>query len=63
MATVLGTYGWALLVEHEAGLRVDSVVQAVVIASALGRVQRLFDRTDRLSACVVLPCAAAAGTG
>ncbi|MFE4698217.1 FUSC family protein [Streptomyces sp. NPDC056738] len=62
MATVLGTYGWALLVEHEAGLRVDSVVQAVVIASALGRVQRLFDRTDRLVACAVLPCAAAAGT-
>ncbi|MFF3405079.1 FUSC family protein [Streptomyces sp. NPDC002742] len=61
MATVLGTYGWALLVEHEAGLRVDSVVRAVVIASALGRVQRLFDRADRLSACVVLPCAAAAG--
>ncbi|MFJ6836957.1 FUSC family protein [Streptomyces sp. NPDC091209] len=61
MATVLGTYGWALLVEHEAGLHVDSVVQAVVIASALGRVQRLFDRTDRLVACVVLPCAAAAG--
>ncbi|MFF4535215.1 FUSC family protein [Streptomyces aureus] len=62
MAMVLGTYGLALLVEHEAGLRVDSVVQAVVIASALGRVQRLFDRTDRLLACVVLPCAAAAGT-
>ncbi|MEU0430264.1 FUSC family protein [Streptomyces sp. NPDC006290] len=62
MATVLGTYGWALLVEHEAGLHVDSVVQAVVIASALGRAQRLFDRTDRLLACVVLPCAAAAGT-
>ncbi|MFI0960530.1 FUSC family protein [Streptomyces sp. NPDC021080] len=62
MATVLGTYGLALLVEHEAGLHVDSVVQAVVIASALGRVQRLFDRTDRLLACVVLPCAAAAGT-
>ncbi|MFF3446365.1 FUSC family protein [Streptomyces sp. NPDC002667] len=61
MATVLGAYGLALLVEHEAGLRVDSVVQAVVIASALGRVQRLFDRTDRLVACVVLPGAAAAG--
>ncbi|WP_339133854.1 FUSC family protein [Streptomyces sp. f51] len=61
MATVLGVYGLALLVEHEAGLRVDSVVRAVVIASALGRVQRLFDRTDRLVACVVLPGAAAAG--
>ncbi|MFC4508010.1 FUSC family protein [Streptomyces vulcanius] len=62
MATVLGAYGWALFVEHEAGLRVDSVVQAVVVASALGRVQRAFDRTDRLVACAVLPCAAAGGT-
>lgn len=62
MATVLGTYGWALFVEHEAGLRVDSLVQAVVLASALGRVQRLFDRADRLLACTVLPCAAAGGT-
>jgi hypothetical protein len=61
MATVLGTYGWALLVEHEAGLRADSVVRAVVIASALGRAQRLFDRTDRWSACAVLPVAAAGG--
>ncbi|MFF7329098.1 FUSC family protein [Streptomyces sp. NPDC008150] len=61
-ATVLGTYGWSLLVEREAGLHVDSVVQAVVIASSLGRVQRAFDRTDRLIACVVLPCAAAGGT-
>ncbi|MFD9464148.1 FUSC family protein [Streptomyces sp. NPDC060027] len=62
MATVLGTYGWALFVEREAGLRVGSVAQAVVIASALGRVQRHFDRADRLLACAVLPCAAAGGT-
>jgi hypothetical protein len=62
MGTVLGTYAWSLLVEHLAGLRVDSVVQAVVVASALGRVQRAFDRTDRLVACAVLPCAAAGGT-
>ncbi|MGW2642790.1 FUSC family protein [Streptomyces sp. NPDC001348] len=62
MATVLGTYGWSLFIEHVAGLRVDSVVQAVVVASALGRVQRVFDRTDRLIACAVLPCAAAGGT-
>ncbi|MGW7381532.1 FUSC family protein [Streptomyces sp. NPDC054794] len=62
MGTVLGTYGWALFVEHAAGLRVDSVVQAVVVASAFGRVQRAFDRTDRLLACAVLPCAAAGGT-
>lgn len=62
MATVLGTYGWALLVEHTAELHVDSVVQAVVIASALGRVQRVFDPTDRLLACAVLPCAAFGGT-
>lgn len=59
---MLGTYGWALLIEHAAGLHVDSVVQAVVIASSLGRVQRVLDHTDRLPACVVLPCAAAGGT-
>ncbi|MFF8930932.1 FUSC family protein [Streptomyces longwoodensis] len=61
-ATVLGTYGWALLGEHRAGLHADSLVQAVVVASALGRVQRAFDRTDRAVACLVLPCAAAGGT-
>ncbi|CAL9324865.1 FUSC family protein [Streptomyces sp. SudanB182_2057] len=60
--TVLGAYGWSLFIERVAGLRVDSIVQAVVIASALGRVQRAFDRTDRLLACLVLPCAAAGGT-
>ncbi|MHB9862774.1 FUSC family protein [Streptomyces sp. YIM S03343] len=62
MGTVLGTYGCALLVERLAGLRVDSVIGAVVVASALGRAQRAFDRTDRLLVCVVLPCAAAAGS-
>ncbi|TMU98778.1 hypothetical protein [Streptomyces sp. DASNCL29] len=61
MATVLGTYGWALLIERAAGLHVDSVVQAVVIASSLGRVQRGLDGADRLLACAVLPCAAAGG--
>ncbi|MFF5758046.1 FUSC family protein [Streptomyces longwoodensis] len=62
MATVLGTYGWALSVEHLAGLHADSLVQAVVVASALGRVQRAFDRTDRAVACLVLPCATAGAT-
>ncbi|MFJ8142983.1 FUSC family protein [Streptomyces sp. NPDC096013] len=62
VATMLGTYGWSLYIEHEAGLHVDSVVQAVVISAAFSRVQRAFDRTDRLVACVVLPCAAAGGT-
>ncbi|MGW5697707.1 hypothetical protein ACWEWX_44825, partial [Streptomyces asiaticus] len=61
MATVLGTYGWALLIERTAGLHVDSVIQAVVIASSLGRVQRVLDGADRLMACAVLPCAAAGG--
>ncbi|MFE2187260.1 FUSC family protein [Streptomyces sp. NPDC059455] len=32
-----------------------------MIASALGRVQQVLDHTDRLPACVVLPCAAAGG--
>nr|WSY51491.1 FUSC family protein [Streptomyces sp. NBC_00886] len=62
VATLLGTYGWSLYIEHEAGLYVDSVVQAVVISASFGRVQRAFDRTDRLVACVVLPCAVAGGT-
>lgn len=62
MGAVLGAYGCALLIEHEAGLHVDSIVQCVVIASALGRTQRVLDRTDRLLACAVLPCAAAGGT-
>ncbi|MEU6229723.1 FUSC family protein [Streptomyces sp. NPDC047042] len=61
MATVLGTYGWSLWIENRAGLHVDSVVQAVVISSSFARVQRVHDRTDRLIACVVLPCAAAGG--
>lgn len=59
---MLGTYGWSLFIEHEAGLHVDSVVQAVVISASFGRVQLVFDRTDRLVACVVLPCAAAGAT-
>ncbi|MFI1708568.1 FUSC family protein [Streptomyces griseoruber] len=61
MTTVLGTYGWSLWIENRAGLYVDSVVQAVVISSAFARVQRVHDRTDRLVACLVLPCAAAGG--
>jgi hypothetical protein len=62
MAGVLGTWAAALLVERWAGLHVDTVIQAVVIASSLGRVQRLFDRADRLLACAVLPAAAAGAT-
>lgn len=58
-ATVLGTYGAALLVEHFAQLRVDTVVQAVVIASGIARAQRDSDRTDRLLGCLVLPMSAA----
>ncbi|WP_405822298.1 FUSC family protein [Streptomyces sp. NBC_01390] len=61
MITVLGTYAWSLWIENRAGLYVDSVVQAVVISSAFARVQRVHDRTDRLIACLVLPCAAAGG--
>jgi len=47
-ATVLGSYGMALVVEHFARLRVDTVIQAVVIASAFARAQRSSDWTDRL---------------
>jgi hypothetical protein len=63
MTGVLGTWAAALLVERWAGLRVDAVIQAVVIASSLGRAQRVLDRADRLIACAVLPAAAAGATG
>ncbi len=41
MATMLGAYGCALLIEQKAGPHVDSIVQCVMIASALGRIQRV----------------------
>ncbi|MFJ1704267.1 FUSC family protein [Kitasatospora sp. NPDC088346] len=60
MAAVLATYGSALLLEHLAHLRVDIVIQAVVLAATSARVQRAADRVDRLLGLAVLPAAAMA---
>ncbi|WP_327680686.1 FUSC family protein [Kitasatospora sp. NBC_00458] len=58
-AAMLAAYGSALLVEHLAHLRVDVVVQAVVLAATAARVQLTADRYDRLLGLAVLPAAAA----
>ncbi|MFD9067406.1 FUSC family protein [Kitasatospora purpeofusca] len=58
-AAMLAAYGSALLIEHFAGLRVDVVVQAVVLAATAARVQLAADRYDRLLGLAVLPAAAA----
>ncbi|MEV0189309.1 FUSC family protein [Kitasatospora purpeofusca] len=58
-AAVLAAYGSALLIEHLARLRVDVVVQAVVLAATAAQVQRAADRYDRLLGLAVLPAAAA----
>ncbi|MFE6746625.1 FUSC family protein [Kitasatospora purpeofusca] len=58
-AAVLAAYGSALLIEHFADLRVDVVVQAVVLAATTAQVQRTADRYDRLLGLAVLPAAAA----
>ncbi|MFD7412821.1 FUSC family protein [Kitasatospora purpeofusca] len=58
-AAMLAAYGSALLIEHVADLRVDVVVQAVVLAATAARVQLAADRYDRLLGLAVLPAAAA----
>ncbi|MFJ4668085.1 FUSC family protein [Kitasatospora purpeofusca] len=58
-AAMLAAYGSALLIEHFADLRVDVVVQAVVLAATAARVQLSADRYDRLLGLAVLPAAAA----
>ncbi|WP_405006172.1 FUSC family protein [Kitasatospora purpeofusca] len=58
-AAMLAAYGSALLIEHFADLRVDVVVQAVVLAATAARVQLAADRYDRLLGLAVLPAAAA----
>ncbi|MFB8238444.1 FUSC family protein [Kitasatospora purpeofusca] len=58
-AAMLAAYGSALLIEHFAHLRVDVVVQAVVLAATAARVQLTADRYDRLLGLAVLPAAAA----
>ncbi|WP_107094721.1 FUSC family protein [Streptomyces sp. XY431] len=58
-AAMLAAYGSALLVEHFAHLRVDVVVQTVVLAATAAKVQSAADRYDRLLGLAVLPAAAA----
>jgi Fusaric acid resistance protein-like len=61
MAAILATYGSALAVERLAGLRLDIVIQAVVLAMTLARIQRSADMRDRLAGFVLLPAVAVAG--
>ncbi|WP_370947277.1 FUSC family protein [Amycolatopsis sp. cg5] len=61
MVAVLATYGSALLVEHAADLRVDVVIQAVVLAMTMARTLRGADYWNLGLAFVVVP-AVAAGT-
>lgn len=63
MAAVLATYGSALLLEHLAGLHVDIVILAIVLAMTTARIQRAADPTDRIAGVLVLPAAALAASG
>jgi len=60
MAAVLATYACALLVEHQAGLHVDIVILAIVLAMTTARIQRAAGPADRLIGLAVLPAAAVA---
>jgi uncharacterized membrane protein YccC len=63
MAAVLASYGSSLLIEHLAGLHLDVVILAIVLAMTTARIQRAADLTDRLAGLVVLPAAALAASG
>ncbi len=63
MAAVLATYGSALLLEHLAGLHVDIVILAIVLAMTTARIQRAADLPDRIAGVLVLPAAALAASG
>jgi uncharacterized membrane protein YccC len=63
MAAVLACYGSSLLIEHLAGLHLDVVVLAIVLAMTTARIQRAADLTDRLAGLVVLLAAALAASG
>jgi uncharacterized membrane protein YccC len=63
MAAVLAAYGSSLVVEHLAGLHLDVVILAIVLAMITARIQRAADLTDRLAGLVVLPAAALAASG
>lgn len=55
MAAALASYGSVLWLEHAAGLRVDAVVLAVVLAVTLGRVLAKADLLDRAVGFVLVP--------
>jgi hypothetical protein len=63
MAAILATYACALLVEHQAGLHVDIVILAIVLAMTTARIQRAAGPADRLIGLAVLPAAAVAAAG
>ena len=58
MAIVLASYGSALALEHVAHLHLDVVIEAVVLAATVSRVQRSAEFTDRLISFVALPALA-----
>lgn len=58
MAVVLASFASALALKDVADLHLDVVIEAVVLAAIVCRVQRSADLCDRLAAFVVLPAAA-----
>ena len=58
MAVVLASFVSALALKDVAHLRLDVVIEAVILAAIVCRVQRSADLCDRLTAFVVLPAAA-----
>lgn len=63
MAAVLASYGSTLLLEHRAQLRIDVVVQSVVLSLTLARTQRSTPAADRLLGLGLFPAAALAAEG
>lgn len=59
LAAVLASYASALALEHAAGLHLDIVIIAVVLAMTLARIQRTAGRADRLAAFALVPGVAA----
>ena len=58
MTVALACFGSALALEHFAHLHLDIVIEAVVLAATVSRVQRSAELRDRLIAFAVLPAAA-----
>ena len=58
ITVVLASFGSALALEDIAHLHLDIVIEAVILAATVSRVQRSAELHDRLNALVVLPAAA-----